>query len=82
MKKTKEKPKAKPKFSMPTLAEKKAAFIKRLATYFATDQGKWSIRLEMGSEDAKTWASLRSYTPLMGYPSVEEAEKLLTEFLA
>lgn len=60
---------------------RKQEFIKRLAEYLAKDQAKWSIKLEMGDENAKTWAALRSWTPLMGYPTIEEAEKLLTEFL-
>jgi hypothetical protein len=50
-----------------------------------------SIELEMESKSprpapltpwAKEWAELRGATPLFGYCSVEEAEKILTEFLA
>jgi hypothetical protein len=60
----------------------KARFIKALAVYLAKDQVKQSIRLECGDQDAKVWLDVRRTTPLFGYPSVEEAEKVLTEFLA
>lgn len=59
----------------------KKTFIKRLAEYFVVDQAKWSIKLSMNSADAKTWAELRNLTPLRGYPTFEEAEKVLSEFL-
>lgn len=59
----------------------KKAFIKRLAEYFVVDQAKWSIKLSMNSADAKTWSELRNLTPLRGYPTLEEAEKVLSEFL-
>lgn len=59
----------------------KNRFIKRLAEYLVKDQAKKSIQLEMGSPAAKEWAALRRETPLFGYPTVEEAERTLTEFL-
>jgi hypothetical protein len=62
-------------------ADLKKKFIKRLAEYLVKDQAKKSIQLEMGSFDAKEWAALRSLTPLNGYPTVEEAERILMEFL-
>ena len=62
--------------------EMKARFIKALAVYLAKDQVKQSIKLECGDQDAKVWLDVRRTTPLFGYPSVEEAEKVLTEFLA
>lgn len=63
-------------------ARQKAAFIYRLSEYLTKDQAKWSIKLEMGSEDAKTWAAMRNLTPLFGYPTHQEAVELLTQFLA
>lgn len=57
------------------------AFIKVLANYLVRDQAKRSIQLEMGSSDAKEWAEMRSLTPLMGYPTVDEAVQVLKEFL-
>lgn len=57
------------------------AFIKALANYLVRDQAKRSIQLEMGSSDAKEWAEMRSLTPLMGYPTVDEAVQVLKEFL-
>lgn len=60
---------------------RKDAFIKALANYLARDQAKRSIQLEMGSQDAREWAHMRSLTPLAGYPTVEETEKVLKEFL-
>lgn len=59
----------------------KRDFLRALAEYFCKDQAKMSIYLEMGSEHAKTWARLRSLTPIRGYPTVDEAERMLSEFL-
>ena len=59
----------------------KQIFIHRLAEYMVKDQAMKSIELEMGKPSAKEWAAMRSLTPLHGYPTVEEAEKVLTEFL-
>lgn len=59
----------------------KEEFIKQLAIYLVGDQAKKSILLQMGNEEALQWAKLRSMTPLFGYPTVEEAEAELTEFL-
>ncbi len=59
----------------------KERFIHELAIFLTERQAKKSIELEMGKEHAAEWAKLRSATPLFGYPSVEEAEKQLTEFL-
>lgn len=61
---------------------RKEQFIRALAEYLVGDQVRMSIRLQAGSEDAKTWAHLRGTTPLFGYPTVKEAETKLTEFLA
>lgn len=70
--------------------ERKAAFIARLAVYLAGEQAGKSISLEMerrvppfspGPQWASEWAFVRNATPLFGYPTVEEAEKALTEFL-
>lgn len=61
--------------------DRKAEFVRALAEYLVGDQARKSIELEMGKESAKQWAKLRGAAPLMGYPTVEEAEKILTEFL-
>jgi hypothetical protein len=60
-------------------ADLKKKFIKRLAEYLVKDQARKSIQLEMGGPDAKEWASLRSLTPIKGYPTVEEAEQVLIQ---
>ena len=62
--------------------EKKQAFIRKLAEFLAgPNSAKYSIMLEMGREEAKEWAAMRDLTPLFGYPTVDEAEKILREFL-
>lgn len=62
--------------------QRKVEFIKKLARYLAGNQAQKSIELQMGKDSAKEWAELRSTTPLVGYPTVEEAEHVLTHFLA
>lgn len=63
----------------------KEEFIKQLAIYLVGDQAHMSILLSMppgmAQAEAKKWAELRGKTPLFGYPTVEEAEAELTEFL-
>ena len=59
----------------------KRAFVKELAKYLVEDQVKKGILLQMGKEEGTQWAALRSSTPLLGYPTVPEAEKQLQEFL-
>jgi hypothetical protein len=61
--------------------QERAIFIRKLAHYLVDDQAKKSIQLQMGSKEAHCWADLRDAAPLFGYPTVEEAEKILTEFL-
>jgi hypothetical protein len=43
-----------------------------------TGKGITSPLVEMNAE---AWKKIRQATPLFGYPTVEEAEKQLTEFL-
>ena len=68
--------------------EMKARFIKALAQFLAGDQAKKSILLDprmstsLAYSLAKEWADLRNASPLMGYGTVEEAEKHLTEWLS
>ena len=62
--------------------ERRKDFIKVLAKFLAHDQGFKSVQLEAGVPFAKEWAELRSATPLFGYLTIEEAEKILTEFLS
>lgn len=64
------------------LAKRKARFIHEIAEFLTKDQAKWSIKLELDDAVAKRWATLRAASPLMGYPTLEEAEELLTRFLA
>jgi hypothetical protein len=60
---------------------RRTEFIRKLAEFLVGDQALMSIRLEAGDRDAKRWAGLRIATPLFGYQTVDEAEKVLTEFL-
>jgi len=59
----------------------KRDFIYQLAKFLVEDQATMSIKLQMGNEDARKWSILRSYTPLQGYLSVDEAETVLTKWL-
>jgi len=63
--------------------KQKKEFIRELAEFLAGPHqvGK-SIELQMGKASAREWAALRSATPLSGYPTVDEAEAVLTKFLA
>ncbi len=62
--------------------EKKQALIRKLSEFLAgPNTAKYSIELAQGSETAKLWAEMRGLTPLFGYPTVDEAEKILCEFL-
>lgn len=67
------------------MTDKGKAFVKALATYLAGDQAHMSILLSMPEgmlkKEAQKWATLRSQTPLFGYPTVEEAEAVLEKFL-
>lgn len=59
-------------------------FIKHLAEYLAgPNQVGMSIALQANpkNEQAILWCKIRQATPLFGYPTVEEAEEQLTEFL-
>jgi len=70
---------------MSKIREMRQQFIHALAEYLAgTNQVEMSTKLRLCSEtaEAKTWAALRGLTPLFGYPTVEEAEKILDDFLA
>lgn len=60
---------------------KKELFVKALAEYLVKDQAAKSIRLGMNSPTALEWAKLKNTTPLQGYPTIEEAEKTLSEWL-
>ena len=59
----------------------KERFIKALAKYLVGNQAEMSIKLQMGKPEAKTWAEMRSATPLQGYPTVDEAEEVLERWL-
>ena len=60
----------------------KTEFIRKLAEYLVDDQAKKSILLGMGDKNAALWAAIRDTIPLHGYPTVDEAEAVLTEFLS
>jgi len=67
--------------------ETKTRFIRALAEYLAGRQVEKSVRIQMSTKfrnddvDAQEWARLRNLSPLRGYPTVDEAEKALTEWL-
>lgn len=61
--------------------ERKRAFVRELAKFLVEDSGRKSIELGMGKPHAQAWASLRQSTPIMGYPTVDEAAKQLGEWL-
>lgn len=60
---------------------RKAMFVRALAEYLVGDQVQKSIELQLGKAEAQVWAKVRGLTPLMGYPSIDEAEQVLTAFL-
>lgn len=65
---------------------RKAEFIRALAEFLAgTNQVRMSLALSMPRSElhavAELWRDVRQATPLFGYPSVEEAEAELREFL-
>lgn len=68
----------------------KEQFIHQLAEFIAGNSAAKSIMLEVETKTprpypmpnfAKEWAVLASSTPVRGWVSVEEAEKILREFL-
>jgi hypothetical protein len=63
------------------VSDLKEAFVRELAVFLVKDQAAKSIRLEMGDANAVAWAALRGKTPLHGYPTVEEAEAVLRDWL-
>lgn len=63
-------------------ADFKAAFIKALAAYLVVGQAKKAIMAQMGNPEAREWQVLRAATPIDGYPTLEEGERILREFLA
>lgn len=65
---------------------KKKRFIIALAEFLADNQASKGIMLGIETQSAPVkwaseWAKLRSATPLLGYPTVEEAVEILTDFL-
>jgi hypothetical protein len=62
-------------------AARLSQFVRALAEYLVGNQAHMSILLEIGKPEAIKWQKLRSQTPLMGYPTVDEAEKALRGFL-
>jgi hypothetical protein len=67
----------------------KDLFIKSLALMLADDVGSKSMMLELTRKDPTNkahvvmaqWADLRTKAQVVGYPTVEEAEQQLREFL-
>ena len=72
-----------------TSDNRRTQFIKALAAFLADNQAGKSIAIELETKFppvhrimwAQEWAKLRGATPLFGYPTVEEAERTLAEFL-
>lgn len=62
--------------------EGKARFIRALAEFLVSDQAVMSIKLSLQRPDALAWAKLRNAGPMLGWASIEEAEKALTRFLS
>lgn len=62
--------------------EKKKIFIRYLAEYLNENAGMKSIELEMKKPYILEWAKLRRASPILGYMTTDEAEKILTEFLS
>jgi hypothetical protein len=61
--------------------EMKKAFVRAVAEYLAGGSAMKSIELEMGKPHALEWAKVRQAANLMGWVTVEEAERHLTELL-
>ncbi len=59
----------------------KETFIKELVRYLVKNQATKSIGVELGNPAFCEWVTLRELTPLRGYPTVEEATIIITEFL-
>lgn len=58
-------------------------FVRALAEFLAGPRSaEMSIMLEMLNPEAMRWAKLRDATPLMGWPSVDEAERQLLAWLS
>lgn len=78
----------KPPLHSPSMTQNEATpsakqrFIQELAQYLVGNQAAMSIGLAMEDPQAIQWARIRQATPLFGYPTVEEAEEILTKFLA
>jgi hypothetical protein len=75
---------------LPTIADQKRVFITELARFLVENQVAKGIGLQMEVLQPKhqrvvnwaaDWARLRNSTNLFGYPTVEEAETQLTQFL-
>lgn len=68
-------------------AHQKAVFIRRLAQFLAGRVAEKSLALDdrpgflLARSFAQEWAELRGATPIFGNPTIEEAEKILVEFL-
>lgn len=73
-------------------SERKRRFVKALAQFLVGLQAGKSIALELEQKRidagippivpwAGEWAALRQATPLFGYPTMDEAEEALSEFL-
>ncbi len=61
--------------------ERKARLIRLLAEYLSGEPARRSIELEMGKPDAQQWAQMYNAAGVIGYATVEETERLLTELI-
>jgi hypothetical protein len=66
---------------MSEIDRRRRDFVRSLAEYLVGNQVERSIELSMHTRQAIQWAHIRSLTPLLGYPTVDEAEDTLREFL-
>jgi hypothetical protein len=63
------------------MREKLELFIRELAKFLVDEQSRKEVELSEGKRYARDWAALRALTPIRGYPTVDEAERALREFI-
>jgi len=59
----------------------KEKFIKAMAKYLVGSSAEKSIKLQMETKEGKEWAEILNTTPIFGWKTTDEAEKILTDFL-
>ena len=61
--------------------DSKRAFVRALSEYLAGDAAAMSAGLAARRPEALRWQQLRATTPLFGWQSVDEAERVLLDWL-